>query len=388
MKRIFLLLALIIVFSASCASKPAVELSDAELRVLLDRDELPRGRVTEILSDGTNTEDYGGTSYTVRTIIFKARLTRGDFKGGILTCEQLIESNVAYKPLPVSVGDRLFLYISEDTEGNVKIYYDQPDRTSPLIWLAVIFAVALLLFGRSKGLRALVALIATCAAIFLIFLPHVANGGSPVWSSILVCIAVTLITMVIVAGFSVKSLSSTLGCLTGILTAGLLSAIAQNVMKLTGFIDEHSASLAFQAPNLDMAGLLFAATIIGAMGATMDVAISIATSLEELAAKTDMKPMELVRSGLKIGRDIMGTMSNTLILAYVGGSLNLILLLAVNTMPAAYVLSWEMLATEIVRAVAGSLGLIMAVPATAFVSGMLYRKGVTVGTRDDGNPFS
>ncbi len=378
---------LVIMLLSSCASEPPEELTDVKLRILMGREELLRGRVTEILSDVTSTDDLGGAVYTTRTIVFKAKLTHGDFKGGILTGEQHLESNVAYRPLPVGVGDRLFMYIGEDTDGNIKTYYDQVDRTNPLVFLAALFAVALLIFGRSKGLRALVALIATCAAIFFIFLPHVAGGGSPVWSSILVCIAVTLVTMVIVAGFSVKSFSSALGCLIGILTAGLMSSLAQVVMKLTGYVDEHSASLAFQAPNLDMAGLLFAATIIGAMGATMDVAISIATSMEELAIQTDMKPMELVRSGMKIGRDIMGTMSNTLILAYVGGSLNLILLLAVNSMPVTYVLSWEMLATEIVQAVAGSLGLIMTVPATAIVSGMLYRRGITIKPEDTGNPF-
>lgn len=374
---------------SSCSSEPAEDLSDAKLGILLNRNEILRGRVVEVISDETDREDYGGTVRELRTITFRAQLTHGDFKGGLLLCRQDIDSMVGYRPLPVEVGDRLFLYLGEE-EGTPVAYYSEVDRSGPLVWIVVIFALALLLFGRTKGLRSLIALILTCAAIFLIFLPRVSSGASPVWSSILVCVIVTFLTMLVVAGFSAKSLASTLGCFIGILTAGLFASIAQTVMKITGYVDEQAITLAYNAPGIDMAGLLFAATIIGAMGATMDVSISIATSLEELARETEMKPMALMRSGLKIGRDIMGTMSNTLILAYVGGSLHLILLLIINTASAAdvpYILSWEMLSTEIIRAVAGSLGLILAVPATALASALLYRRGSAVGAGEPDNPF-
>jgi uncharacterized membrane protein len=239
--------------------------------------------------------------------------------------------------------------------------------------------------GGRKGVRSLIALVLTIASLALIFIPLVSKGFSPVWAAILVCFVSTLITLLIVCGWTGKSASALVGILFGVLCSGIIVLIMQKVMDLTGIVDNEALRLS-QTPqyeNLNMNGLMFAAILIGFIGAAMDVGVSIASSLEELSKHSGVKGLDLVRSGISIGRDIMGTMTNTLVLAYVGGALHLVLLLAADLSQPGYILSWELLATEILRALAGSTGLVLIIPATSIVSALIYRKGTT-----ETNPFS
>ncbi len=247
-------------------------------------------------------------------------------------------------------------------------------RLTYIIIFAVFFAVMIIVFSGLKGLRSLVGLIITCAAIFLVFIPLLLDGKNAIALAILTCVMVTVITLLIVCGINKKALAAILGCTAGFLIAGGLTYIMQRVLNMTGLIDTN-ANLLYLQSNLDMNGLLFAGIIIGALGATMDVAVSIASSLEEIIShKEDLKRKELIKSGMKIGGDIMGTMVNTLILAYVGSSMSLIVLMISNTTQMEYALSWELFSAEFVRALAGSIGLIFTVPATALIMAVLLKR--------------
>jgi len=162
-----------------------------------------------------------------------------------------------------------------------------------------------------------------------------------------------------------------------VLVAGGIAFFVGSLASLTGLGDEEAQMLMYipQQVNFDFKGILFAGIIIGALGAVMDVGMSIASSMREVeAAKPEITTKDLIRSGMNVGRDIMGTMSNTLILAYTGGSLQLMLLFMAHDFSLTEVINWDMIASEVVRALAGSIGLIFTIPLTAMVAGTIGRE--------------
>jgi uncharacterized membrane protein len=230
-------------------------------------------------------------------------------------------------------------------------------------------------FSGFKGLRSLIALILTCLAVFFILIPAIKNGYSPALFAVLISILITVVTLAIVCGINKKALSALLGCVLGIVVAGGLAFLMQSTMKMSGFTDEHSIMLSV-TQGLNLNGIMFAAVIIGSLGAAMDVSVSIASSLEEVIehAKDTLSKKQIIKSGMKIGADIMGTMANTLILAYAGSALPILILLSINSTNLGYTLSWELFSGEFLRAIAGSVGLIFVVPATAIMTALFHHK--------------
>jgi uncharacterized membrane protein len=201
------------------------------------------------------------------------------------------------------------------------------------------------------------------------------RGYNPVALTVLVAAVATMITIFIVAGFSYKSFAAILGTIGGLGVAGLAAMLAGKAAHLTGFGSEEAAMLLYipQNVSLDIQGLLFAGIIIGALGAVMDVSMSVASAVEEVKkANPALGAADLFRSGLNVGRDVMGTMSNTLILAYTGSSVPLLLIFMAYRESLLKMINLDMIASEIVRALSGSLGMVLVVPLTAFIAGLLF----------------
>lgn len=241
------------------------------------------------------------------------------------------------------------------------------DNFRPMVLLVALFAGLLLLIGGIKGMKALVALIITISLIVAVMVPLLLRGLSPIFVSVLISSIATLLTFLIISGRNKKTLIATLGTTTGLISGGAIAYIFGMLFRLTGF-SSNDATMLLYLPNqinFDFRGLLFAGIIIGALGASMDVSISIASSLNELKVqKPNIKANELVKSGFNIGKDIMGTMINTLVLAYVGGSLTTLLIFVGFNTSFYHIANLDFFATEVVRAVAGSVGLLIAIPAT------------------------
>ena len=267
-------------------------------------------------------------------------------------------------------GDNL---IVRDENGSYAIV--DYDRLPAMLALSLGFAVLLILFGGMTGAKALlvllfaVLLIAKGLIAFILFAPsHIL-----LWT-ILIGTIITLATQLIVNGCNVKSAGAIIGTIGGILVAGLLAILAIHFTYLTGIDEEQAGMLkALYLQNVDFRELLFAGIVLGALGAVMDVAVSIASAQYEmklLAPKT--KFQALVTSGLNVGRDVMGTMANTLVLAYIGGALPLILLISAQPdLPLLHVMNLNMIATEVVRSLIGSIGLLCAIPITAYATAFL-----------------
>ncbi|MEA4924341.1 MAG: YibE/F family protein [Syntrophomonadaceae bacterium] len=281
----------------------------------------------------------------------------------------------------VETGDRVIICLTLESGANGKEYIRSANlsdrlRSPALVWLGLLFAGLILVLGRLQGLKALLGLGATALGIYLILLPGLMAGKNALPLTIMVLIGVTLVTMVFVAGFSRKCLAATLGTLGGLVIAGLVAYFFGDWAHLSGLSTEEERMLLYidiGNVKIDMKGLLFSGILIGALGAVMDVAMSVASTISEVKkADPGMKTLQLMSAGMNVGRDIMGTMANTLILAYTGSALPLMLLFMAYKMEPIRIVNWEMIATEIVRALVGSIALIACIPITAFITGWLY----------------
>jgi uncharacterized membrane protein len=370
-----LLLALALLALVSCAPSgsgepPAVQ----DWEAAADGQIILRARVIDIVSESEDV-DFEESGQNIRTTVFTARITAGPMSGSVVTCRLVAYAYIDYNVKSPKAGNAIYLHPTWDENGQPLGELADYNRTGGLAALFVLFVAVLCLIGGKTGARSLVALVFTAVGLLFVFLPMVKAGASPVFSALLVCSLVTIITLVIIGGLSAKTFAALLGIIAGLVVSGILTAIMQSVMKMTGAIDSESVRLS-QMPameHISLNGLMFAAILIGALGAAMDVGVSIASALEELNRKSGIQGAELVESGMRIGRDVMGTMTNTLVLAYVGGSLHLIMLISMDTSQLGYLFSWELIATEFLRALAGSIGLICIVPATALISAIFCR---------------
>ncbi|MCR4962338.1 MAG: YibE/F family protein [Firmicutes bacterium] len=312
---------------------------------------------------------------SIQYVYFRAKILSGPDKGGEAVACQIIDPN--YYPVlqQINTGDKVL--ISPNTDGSSDAEWTMLEylRSDVLIVLTVIFALCLLLFGRWKGLHTLIALTFTCLAVFSVFVPSVLNGRNIYAGSIVTCLFVIVSTMLLINGACAKSFAAGAGCFGGVAIAGLLTVIMDKALRLTGMIDEDTLYLQLLNPDhpIDLHGVVFAAIIIGAMGAIMDVAMDIASSLNELKQNApDITPRGLVASGLNIGRDIMGTMANTLVLAYIGSGLCLTLLMAAYNDNLLELFNLELIVVTALQALAGSFGILLTIPLTSLFCVALY----------------
>ncbi|MBP5749597.1 MAG: YibE/F family protein, partial [Firmicutes bacterium] len=263
-------------------------------------------------------------------IYFKARILTGEFKGQEVLGAQTSDNYTLDPDQPLSVGDKVILYNYGTKEGEADWVFGGFYRLDGMIRFGLLFCAALLFFGHLKGLNTLISLAFTCMAVFMVFVPSVLAGYNVYVMTCLTCVYVIIMTLLITTGATEKAFTTILGCSFGVAVAAILELFLESALRLTGIIDEHSIYLGYLDSGvvIDLKSLIFGMIVIGAMGAVMDVAMDISSALHELHYRApDLKFGELYQSGITIGRDVMGTMANTLVLAYIGSSLCTILLL-------------------------------------------------------------
>lgn len=340
-----------------------------------------RAKVLNIIDILEYEYDYFGEDPVYgKTIVFEALILNGHMKGEIVTCLQDIDPNLHINLLEISVNDVVLIsteFINPDFEHIASWAMLEYSRTNELLILTIAFFVLILLFGRLKGILTIISLILTCLAIFMIFIPAVMSGLDIYFWSIQVCLFIIVTTSIVVNSLNIKTISAMIGCFSGILIAGLITYFMSEILKMTGNISDEVIFIKMinEKKPIDLTALVFSTTIIGAVGAVMDVAISIASALYEIhQQKSNISFKELLKSGFAIGRDIMGTMTNTLILAYIGSSLITILLLVSTSNSYEYLINTERIVQEILQSLIGSIGILLALPTTSIVSSFLYVK--------------
>ena len=303
--------------------------------------------------------------------IFSARITSGGRRGEEVTVEQ-VRDNILVNEREVEIGNRVLLVYDELRE---RYFFANYLRINYVAILGAAFIVLVILFGRKKGLNGIVALGITCMAIFFVFVPAILAGRNIYIAAIIVCVFSIVSTLLIVIGAHKKALCAMLGCLGGLFTAGILMLVMDIVLRLTGALNEEIQILLLLPVTspINLRALIFAGVILGAVGAIMDVAMSIASSLWELRQAGDVSDFSsILKSGITIGKDILGTMLNTLILAYIGSSLSLILLITVHSPSLIELLNMEIIIVEFLRALVGSFGMLLTIPLTAGICGWFY----------------
>lgn len=330
-------------------------------------------------------EDIDGLKTTV--IVFKAELLSGEQKGQIIEMEQMITDVTIDKPNPVEKGDRILVSNTDLMENGTETsqwYYLQQNRIPGMLWLGGIFFVLVLIIGKLKGLTTIISLAFTGAAVFAVYIPAILSGKNVYLTTIIITVFIIFASLIILNGCNKKTWCAIVGNLGGIVVTGALALIVNTALKITGMVDEDYVFLAAlgDGASVDLRAIVWSSIIIGSLGAIMDVSMSIASAMQELAMEMkDRSFKRMVASGMNIGRDAIGTMTTTLVLAYAGGSIASILLFTLNNRNLLVLMNFEMVVVEVIQAIVGSLGILLAVPITVFVAaGLFNRKQKKNGT--------
>lgn len=327
-----------------------------------------KGRVQEILSE----EEISGG----RELLLQVKVLSGPERGALVTVRQTIAYN--YYPVQDTAqpGDKILFYTDKNHEDNDWVMLEYV-RSDGILILGGAFVLVVLIFGRWKGLNTMISLGFTCLAVFMVFIPSVLSGQNIYIWSIVTCLYTIIMTMLLINGASKKSFAAGAGCFAGVAMAGILTVIMDWALSLTGMTTEDALYLQMLdvAEPINLRAIIFAAIIIGAMGAIMDVAMDISSSLQEIQANSpEITARGLIRSGFNIGRDVLGTMANTLVLAYIGSSLSTTLLLVAYNVEMIQLFNMEMIIVELLQAIVGSFGILLAIPLTSFICAAIYPK--------------
>lgn len=273
-------------------------------------------------------------------------------------------------------GNEVIAQIIKDNDGTVSVVVQDVQRSDYVYIMFFVFLLSVIIVGGKQGIKAVIGLLITIFCIWFILVKGIFAGGDPIWTSIGTSAIIIILTFFVIGGVSRKVITAAIGTLGGVIMAGVMAAIFSYLAKLSGACEDAiQLSMNMKTVTFNFKDLIFAGIVVSSLGACMDVGMSIASSLDEIKNKTkDITWKELFKSGMSIGRDVIGTMTNTLILAYVGGALKLILLFLACNMNIGEILNKETIAEEIISAIAGSMGVVYTVPITAFIYSFLNRK--------------
>ena len=335
-----------------------------------------RAKVLEIISSNL-TEQENIPGVYIGTQELKIEILSGEFKGQklILTNSRL-HGDLVYDVV-AEEGMEIVLAVKKSNEKSPFMIIDTYARDKVIYLLIFLFIMALILVGKLKGLMALISLIVTGLMIVFFMLPMMFQGYSPVLLAIITAMVVIFVSLILIGGLNRKSYSAIIGTTMGVLIAGVISLISGEIAHLTGITGEASEQLVYIVSDfpINIKGIMFAGIIISSLGAVMDVGMSISSVIFEIHLKIpELNEKELFKSGMNVGKDIIGTMANTLILAFTGGALSIMILLIAYDMPYFRAINLNMVSTEIIQGLSGSIGLILTVPITSFISTLFIEK--------------
>lgn len=271
-------------------------------------------------------------------------------------------------------GMKVIALVSESQGELVATVYSV--RRAPMMYfMVVLFILAILLIGGKKGFASVAGLAFTILCVIFVFFPLIYRGASPIWTAVFVVIVTTVVTMFLIDGVTCKSAAAILGTIIGVCVAGVFAWVFGKVTHLTGYSVSDVENLVYVEQNTDIqvGELLFAGILIATLGAVMDVSMSIASTICEIHQKNPaLTTRELFHSGMNVGKDMMGTMSNTLILAFTGGSMNTLVFLYAYNYQYRQVANMASIGIEVMQGVSASMGVIMAVPFVSLISAWMW----------------
>lgn len=367
--RLYEILASVLIFAILIGWALALNLTagDRELTAAQKR-MFAVAEVTDVLADNASPDTWT-EGRRIGQQLLEVKVLTGEHKGAVLEAMNFLS---AYANVDAKVGTRVIVRLDVDDQGELYVVSVPAYNRAPvMLGLALIFAALLVIIGRKKGVMALVGLVYTLACIWFIQVPMILRGAEPVLVSVIIVALTTAASLLLLTGLSRKTLCAVLGCVCGVGVAGIFAAVSGSISQLNGFNLPEAEDLVLRATQdtVRISGLLVSGILVASLGAVMDVAMSIASSCWELRQLNPGLPKaDIFRSGMNIGRDAMGTMANTLILAFAGASLNTLLLFRIYGYPAIQLFNSDAIAVELIRGLAGSIGIILTVPLVAALS--------------------
>ena len=350
-----------------------------------------------LISLPTGFEDaliYQGTERAVATVVAvdnSAIISSGLIQSGEQTCELSIGkglfagreitgvnflSGSLEKDKIYEVGDKALVTISYDGDEVKSAVMSDHYRLDKEAVLAVLFVLLLILFAGKNGVQAIFSFVITVLSIWKILVPCYLKGYSPVWVGIAITAFLTVVILYFVYGIEKRTLVASMGSLLGVLTTCVLGIVFTDLFKIHGAVMANSESLLYSGyENLDLTAIFMSSIFIGASGAMMDLAVDITAAVSEVVEKKpEIGWLEAAKSGMNVGRAAMGTMTTTLLLAYSGGCVALLMVFMAQGTPVNHILNYKYVAAEVLDTIAGSFGLVTVAPFTALVAGLILTK--------------
>ena len=335
-----------------------------------------RAQVTQIIEEGEI--DMGGRMQTYQ--IARVNILDGEYAGIIMEIDYG-KRQIRSDDYDLSVGDKVVVSISKTPENVINAYFVDFVRTTPILWLTGIFAVSIILISRWKGVRALLSTVFSLYIIIGYIIPHILVGEDPLTVSIIGSIILLGVTLYLTYGWTLKTHSAVISMILVLLLTGTLSALFVLFTKLNGTGDENVMFLMqLMETPINLRGLLLGGMIIGALGVLDDLVTTQASAVFELHhANPNFKFRDLFNSAMRIGQDHVAATVNTLVLAYAGASLPMLLMFSLARGDYGYLINFSFIAEEIVRTLVGSLGLIAAVPLTTAIAIFFSTRAESLG---------
>lgn len=327
-----------------------------------------KGKVTEILQDNLNSD---GTRVGEQKV--RVKMLTGARKGEELD----ITSSSGYLfGAPCTVGMKVIVMQSIAGETTIASVYTQ-DREWVIYIFALLYLLALTVIGGKQGIKGCLGLIFTFFCVIFVYLPLVYLGFSPFWSAVFICFLTTLVTMYLIGGPTKKTCAATLGTLAGVVLAGISAWCFSKASGISGYnvSDIETLMTLWNTNRIQVGGLLFSGLLISCLGAVMDVAMSISSAIDEIYKQnSSLSRKELFKAGMRVGRDMMGTDSNTLILAFAGSSVSTLLLDYAYDLPYQQIINSNNIGIAIMQGLAGSFGIVLSVPLTVLICTILFHR--------------
>jgi uncharacterized membrane protein len=306
-------------------------------------------------------------SLICRTVTF--RLLEGVDEGELVELQLIADTP---RTTDLGMGEEVLMGYAPSAPEEARYAYLDPDRRTSLLVLAFVFGLAVVLLGGLRGVASLVGLGATVAVLLGFILPSILEGSDPLAVSLVGASAIAFLALYLSHGFSTRTTVALLGTLSGLACVAILSIISMELADITGFGSEEAFIVQALGGAIDLRGVVLGGIVIGALGAIDDMTVTQASAVWELrSADRTMSRSRLLRSGLRIGRDHVASTVNTLVLAYAGASMPLLILFVLAEQSFGTVANSEIVATEIVRTLVGSIGLVISVPVTTWLAAMV-----------------
>lgn len=323
-----------------------------------------KARVVEIVSEDMG-EDPDYYYIRIGRQILNLKILGGEHKGKIIQATNYV---TRVSQMEASVGMDYIVGSYDDFIVAMILYRD---RSNMIYFLAAILLGVVLLIGRQKGVSAIAGLFVTLVNVVFLFIPMLINGVPAILAAVIVVLLSTLYTMIVLNGVTSKSMIATLSCTLCTVLAGILAYAVGKIGNISTLNTPEAENLLFITENCSFRidNLLTAGILIAAMGAVMDTCMSLVSSLYEMKEQTpQLTRGQLWKSGMNIGKDIMGTMTNTLALAFVGTSLNSVLVYYMYSMPYVSLINTDFMVVELMKGIIGSLAVVLAVPVTTLLA--------------------